>query len=1305
MAIYRYFIIIVFGLSYFSSLGQLRWKKTFEPAKVFQPNKEQFSAKASFAYDGWNEHFYFLNDRFEFVFLEKIREKEFDEKEQKEELRWEIKKHPVTLRWLNAKTTGIIPEKKTNIKYAYSTNKEIGNIPSYKKLLYKNLYSFIDMEVALHPKTGIKYSLILFPGAKVSDIRYEYSESFSLTPEGNLRIKSFFGDIIEHKPVAYYKNNPAKKIPCKFVLEGNSIGFQLGISEIKEPVVIDPWVATPSLPYFHRVWEVETDLQGNVFAYGGDNNLRLLKYDNTGNLLWNYNTGWDTSNSWMGGFIVNPQTGESYITGGTESVLRKISPTGNVVFSQASGTPLIETYEFWTLAFACDLSELMLGGTQLSFSFTGQSITGNIFKMDMNSGSVITNTKISGNFTPGFGLPDAQEVSSICNSWTDKNTYYFLTIDSLGAFNSTTGNKLFWVSHGRDFDYYFPGYGIDGTKQPVSLIAAGYSGFYVSYADQVEKRDFTTGGLLASAPIPNGFLETLTNPFFPPTKTPHNGGIDVDSCENVYVGSINQLVKYDANLNQTGTFPVNFAIYDVDVAINGEVAVGGSNTNTNTAYVGLVNANACNQIPYNCLVQITANILGPDTLCTGDSAWYYAEVTPPGGTYTYDWQIIAGSGNLTPPANTDSVLLSSNTAGTLTLQLIATDPATNATDTATKDIVFIAKPSANISGPTTLCGGTTQTYSSQNTADQYQWTVLNGNATIQGANNQQNVSVQFGTSGQVTLQLVLTNANQCSDTATISISLSTLSSQITGPDSVCANASGVTFSANASGLTYQWTILNGNATIQGANNQQNVTLDFGASGQVTLELQVSNSAGCQDTLTKTITIISNINSSILGDVNFCQGDTVLFIAQANTGIASVTWNVSTGNILTQSGDSVFVTFPNPGTDSIFAYIQSYGCQDTAKLNLTIFPALNPQITGQNVFCSGDTIKLYAQTTSGTSPSYSWQFLQGNGNIIGNTTSDSLVFIPTSTNNDTLEVMLTVTDGCTDSVTKILLREPNISVNLTANRPCFGDSLIIKALVSPTLQGTFSWYYDSTFTQPVQSGGNIIIQDSVLIFAPANQSAYSIFVQWQATGSSCPPASANIQVNPDALPVIDSASTQPPVTDTLILPQTEMDFTAYTHALPSGASAVFSYVWDFGDGHSDSLLQNSVKHIYPETEGSYNVYLTVRNTNNPACYDTLFVGVVVIKDQYSLFIPNAFTPNGDGVNDLWKIRADGIKQVEIGIYDRWGNLLYLSQNPNEGWDGKDQNGNALAEGVYVYVVKVEFLNGKEITRAGSVTLIR
>ncbi len=1286
---------------FLSTFGQLRWQRKFEPAKLFQPNRQQFLNDASFAYDGWNEQFYFYKNKFEFVFLEKIRKKETDEKERKEELRWEIKKHPVSLLWKNAETSEIVPQQKTKTKYIYSTNKEIDNIPSYEKLLYKNLYEFVDMEVSLHPQRGIKYSLILYPGAKISDIQYTYSLPFSLTPEGNIRVKTFFGDLVEHKPMAYYKNNPAKKIPCEFILQGNFISFKLGLSEITEPVVIDPWVATPSLPYLHKVWEVETDLQGNVFAYGGDNNLRLLKYDNAGTLLWNYNTGWDSANTWMGGFIVNPQTGESYITGGTEAVLRKITPAGNVVYSTGSGIPLLETYEFWTLAFTCDLSELVIGGTQLTFSFTGQSFTGNIFQMNMNSGSIINNFTVTGTFTPSFGPLKVQEVSSICNSWTDKNTYYFLTIDSLGAFNTATGNKLFWISHGRNFDYYFPGYGIDGNKQPVSLIAAGHTGFYVSYANEVEKRDFATGNLLASATIPNGFLETLTFN----TKTPHNGGIDVDSCENVYVGSINQLVKYDQNLNQLGTFPVNFSIYDVDVAINGEVAVGGSNTNTGTAYVALVNANACNQIPYNC-IPFQVEILGPDTLCTGDSAWYYAQVTPQGGNYAYDWQLVSGNGTLVSPTNSDSVLLTSNSPNTLQLQVIATDLASNAKDTATKDIVFVPKPVASITGPTSVCGGSTQTYSSVNTADQYQWTVLSGNATIQGTNNQQNVSLQFGASGQVILQLVLTNANQCSDTAAVTINLSTLSSQIQGADSVCANATGVTFSANASGLNYQWTVLSGNATIQGANNQQSVSLDFGASGQVTLQLIVSNSSGCLDTLEKIITIISNLNSSILGANNICQGDTVVFVAQTSSQISNITWTISTGTILAQAGDSVQVYFPNAGQDSVIVYLESFGCKDTARKYLTVYPALNPQIIGQSVFCKGDTIKLFAQTAQGTSPSYLWTFLQGNGMIIGNNTSDSLVFIPSSTNNDTIEIMLTVTAGCSDSVKKILINEPAVILNLQANQPCYGDSLILKASVTPALQGNFAWYYDNAFTQPIVSGGNVFLQDSILIFAPTNQSSYQVFVQWTGTaGSSCPPVDTGITVTVNATPVIDSVVSQPSILDTLILPQTEMDFTAYIHTMPANSSEIFSYVWDFGDGNTDSLLQNSVKHIYPEAEGTYNVYLTVGNVDNPACYDTLFVGVVIIKDQYGLFIPNAFTPNGDGVNDLWLIQADGTEQVEISIYDRWGSLLYLSQNPNEGWNGKDQNGNPLSEGVYIYVVKVKFLNGKEVTRAGSVTLIR
>ncbi|MCX7606710.1 MAG: gliding motility-associated C-terminal domain-containing protein [Bacteroidia bacterium] len=97
-----------------------------------------------------------------------------------------------------------------------------------------------------------------------------------------------------------------------------------------------------------------------------------------------------------------------------------------------------------------------------------------------------------------------------------------------------------------------------------------------------------------------------------------------------------------------------------------------------------------------------------------------------------------------------------------------------------------------------------------------------------------------------------------------------------------------------------------------------------------------------------------------------------------------------------------------------------------------------------------------------------------------------------------------------------------------------------------------------------------------------------------------------------------------------------------------------------------------------------------------CRDTLSLQVV-IRGNWQLAFPNVFSPNGDGINEVWTPVGTGIRQIRMRIYDRWGRLLYEGAGP---WRGDN-----AAEGVYTYLVEVELTDGSRFERAGTVTLLR
>jgi gliding motility-associated-like protein len=113
-------------------------------------------------------------------------------------------------------------------------------------------------------------------------------------------------------------------------------------------------------------------------------------------------------------------------------------------------------------------------------------------------------------------------------------------------------------------------------------------------------------------------------------------------------------------------------------------------------------------------------------------------------------------------------------------------------------------------------------------------------------------------------------------------------------------------------------------------------------------------------------------------------------------------------------------------------------------------------------------------------------------------------------------------------------------------------------------------------------------------------------------------------------------------------------------------------------------------------------LAIEDSNGCLASDT--ITVMVNPEDKTFFAPNAFTPNNDGNNDLFKIYALGVYFFDCQIFDRWGEKVFDWQNINEGWDGI-YKGKPMPPGVYVYQVHLNYLDGVSQSAKGSVTLIK
>jgi gliding motility-associated-like protein len=149
---------------------------------------------------------------------------------------------------------------------------------------------------------------------------------------------------------------------------------------------------------------------------------------------------------------------------------------------------------------------------------------------------------------------------------------------------------------------------------------------------------------------------------------------------------------------------------------------------------------------------------------------------------------------------------------------------------------------------------------------------------------------------------------------------------------------------------------------------------------------------------------------------------------------------------------------------------------------------------------------------------------------------------------------------------------------------------------------------------------------------------------------------------------------------------------------NGSTGATTYFWSFGDG--DTSLQINPIHQYTQT-ASFQACLTA--TNAFGCADSICQRVSSIILPL-VDIPNAFTPNNDGTNDVIFVRGYGIEKMNFMIFNRQGKLVFQSTNQNIGWDGK-YNGQLQPMDVYAYVLEVQFADGNRVTKKGDITLLR
>jgi len=508
-----------------------------------------------------------------------------------------------------------------------------------------------------------------------------------------------------------------------------------------------------------------------------------------------------------------------------------------------------------------------------------------------------------------------------------------------------------------------------------------------------------------------------------------------------------------------------------------------------------------------------------------------------------------------------------------------------------------------------------------------------------------------------------TDVNSCSNTATTTVLVNPLPILSVSPN-VATICEGENISITSSGgQSYIWSPALGLNTTQASSVIANpiITTFYSILG--------TDANGCSDIISATV----NVNPKPIitlspSSADICEGASINI---SSFGANSYLWNPAFG--LNSTTNSSVIANPNATTNYTVLGTDFNNCTNTANFQLNV--GINPTvlITPNNpIICEGENISL---TASGANQ-YIWK---------PTTTLSAGVGIMVNANpviSTTYTLVGIDTIGCIDSVSTTISvnSSPSAAINQNIGATiCTGDSVIILVDVSGNPPWNLSYAVNGVFQQQISATNN-----PVLIFANV-QGNYTIPNITDANGCSAI-GNGSLMLNILNRPIANFDFFPQPA-DML---NPEISFT-------NNSIFANSWYWDFGDGFSN-VDDYSPLYAYFE-EGTYQVSLVVMND---ICSDTI-KHTLTIDPVYTLYIPEAFTPNNDGLNDIFIPKGQGVAKFDMYIYNRWGEEIFYSVDMNQGWSGKINNEAKVMAGYYSYVIHITDKLGVDHTVKGKVLL--
>jgi len=1244
-----------------------------------------------------------------------------------------LKYHAFRVNFLNALHAKI---SHTN-KYREYYNFLLGNdknlwkskVAAYQQIEYKNLYQNIDL-ILYSMGNFLKYDVIVFPTGKVADVQlfYEGTDLLKIDRSGNLIVKTSVGDVVEQKPYAYQSiNNTKVEVACEYVLKNNVLSFKInGKYDENLPLIIDPVLI------FSSFSGSNANNFGMTATYGYDGSLFA---GGTG-----FGVGYPTT---LGAF----DTSFNGVPGGgiTDVVITRYDSTGtNLVYSTYIGGVQTETAhslianennELYLYGATSSLDFPMLGnsydntfagGTPVYYVSTGANfINGTdifISKLSADGTTLLGSTYLGGSQNDGINTTVSNNYDSLMNNYGDVFRGEIM-LDAQG--------NCFLASSSRSADFpIVNGFDntLDGLQDGIiakfnpdlsilewssfiggSNVDAGYSvkvddSNYVYVCGGTASFDFTTttGTINTSyqGGMADGYVIKIDSDGTQLLASTLLGTTAYDQC---YFLETDRFGSIYAVGQTRGAFPVINAAYSNPNSSNFIVRMNNDLTTIDYSTIfgnGNINAKFS---PSAFLVDRCENIYvsgwGGDILTginltgmptTPDAVFpnspngfdFYLIVLERNaqsllyGTYfggTLSREHVDGG---TSRFDKNGIVYQSVCAGCQNNDDFPTSPgAWSATNNSTGcnngifkfDFEIIPKAEFtvdNFEG----CAPLTVTFTNNsNSSDTYLWDFGGGDTTSQVFNPIRTYTIPGTYNVTLIIQDSICNTI---DTAyqTIVVNPPIVLNAISNDTTSC---NPLTISASATGATsYIWS----------SNNQFTDTLNIG----LTDTLTVFNNQPTTYYVTATNNICSDIDSVTIAfhapsspniGVNNQQGCAPLTVQFTNlTGAHDYyLWDFGNGDTTSQNLNPIR-TFSSAGSYPVMLTVVDSICGTTLTTSTNITVDTPVSVTTSGVINSCGSALLY---TSGSGAiTYVWSTNPLFTDTLNTDLSDSL----TVTVSDTTTFYVMGVNGVCSSTSSVVVNYNGVQIATSGGAVCSGqnDTLSVVSLNNQSL--TYSWQPVTEIISGENTANPIVNPLVTTMYYVTAQNSFGCSANDSAlvVVSGFNPNNINITADKDTL--LNGEGT-------------------YLHALPD---TNFSYVWIPNSNLSSNTVANPFAN--PTTTTTYTAYFT--ETNSGCTYQKSYTlyAFEVLCDEPDIFLPNAFTPNGDKENDVLYLRGRNVEIMNLKIYNRWGELVFETDKQIVGWDGT-YNGKPVDPAVFVYHLSVKCVDGQEYFKKGNVTVIR